>query len=187
MTFFTSKRERNLWLCTFCVVSAIYATLGLSSILADIFYNELFGIILFLTCMILIGVIVLTQGLQLKPHGFDIGIAIGIFVVYLFMFFRMAIPERSHLIEYSVLAVFIFEALSERRQNGRGLKFTASAAIVMTSLIGIFDESIQIFLPNRVFDPQDMLFNILAATMAVLSVSGLRWVILWRNRNRQQR
>ena len=52
----------------------------------------------------------------------------------------------------------------------------ALLAIAATSLIGVFDETIQAFLPSRVCDPTDMLFNVLAAVMAVTTSVVLGWV-----------
>ena len=39
----------------------------------------------------------------------------------------------------------------------------------------MLDELIQGVLPDRVFDPWDILFNILAGLMAVLAIVALRW------------
>lgn len=48
------------------------------------------------------------------------------------------------------------------------------------TLAVVFDETIQLVLPSRVFDPINMLFNVLAAVMAVAASSALRWA---RERN----
>jgi VanZ family protein len=53
-----------------------------------------------------------------------------------------------------------------------GLKYqycweSALVALVFAFIIGVLDESIQLVLPNRVFDPQDILFNGFAVTMAI--------------------
>jgi len=48
-------------------------------------------------------------------------------------------------------------------------------AFAITVAIGILDECIQIFLPSRVFDPLDMLFNSLAALMAIGGSMALHW------------
>ena len=110
-----------------------------------------------------------------RPGGAEIAVALGVATTYLLVFFRMAIPERSHLIEYSVVAVFIYEALIERASHGRRVPLPALLAILATSLVGVIDECIQWFLPNRVFDPTDMLFNFLAALMAVGASVALSW------------
>ncbi|NNF02816.1 MAG: VanZ family protein, partial [Rhodothermales bacterium] len=93
--------------------------------------------------------------------------------VYGMLLFRMTFPERSHLIEFGVVAMLIYEALSERRRSGRGVRFPALIAIGATTLIGVVDEVIQLFIPSRVFDPVDIAFNCFAAVLAVTSMAVL--------------
>ena len=65
MTLFTSRRERRLWLSVLIVMVAIYATLGLAQRLAEtlIEWGLLdFTVGLFLLCMFLVGLTILTQG-----------------------------------------------------------------------------------------------------------------------------
>lgn len=174
--FFSSARERRLWIWTLLLVLGIYATLGLASTLAEWLHNHGLITIAFLGCMILVLLTILTQGLKARPNGIEIGVGLGIAVVYFMVFLRLAIPERSHLIEYSVVAVFIYEALTERAGQGRFVPVPALLAIVATSLVGAIDECIQLFLPSRVFDWTDMLFNFLASLMAVVAMVTLQWV-----------
>ncbi len=181
MSFFASRRERRLWAWALVVVVAIYATLGLTSTLVGMLDNQELLAVAFLACMFLVGATVVTQGLKTRPRGVEIGVALGIAVVYLMVFVRMAIPERSHLIEYSVVAVFIYEALTERASQGRRVPVPAVLAILATSLVGVLDECIQAFLPSRVFHLQDILFNVLAAVMAVVAMKALSWARRLRN------
>ncbi len=174
MSFFSSARERRLWAWTLVVVVAIYATLGLASRLAGALSDGQ-AAVCFLTAMFLIGLSTLTQGLKTRPGGVEIGVALGIAVVYLMVLFRMTIPERSHLIEYGVVAVFIYEALTERASQGRRVRVPALLAILATSLVGVIDECIQAILPSRVFELQDILFNVLAAVMAVVTMAAVGW------------
>ena len=169
-TLFASDRERRLWKWTACLVAGIYATLGIASTLAEFLYNQGLSAILFLTCMLMVGLTILMQGLRARPRGIEIGVLLGIAVVYFMVLFRLAIPERSHLIEYSVVAVFIFEALQERRSHGRKVPLPAVLTIIVTTLVGAVDEYIQLVLPSRTFEWTDMLFNFLAALMATLSM-----------------
>jgi len=144
--------------------------------LAGLVYNQLLSACVFLGCMLLVGLTILTQGLKVRPAGVEIGVGLGLVVVYLMVFFRLTLPERSHLIEYGVLAVFVYEALAERKSNGRRVPVPAVLAIVATSLVGTIDEFIQFILPSRYFEWTDLLFNCLAALMAVTAIVVLGWV-----------
>lgn len=178
--FLSSAREKRLWTWSLAVIVAIYATLGLASMLADVLNNrgaagQIASAVAFLTAMAFVGLTVLTQGLKARPRGVEIGIGLGIAVVYFMVFFRLMIPERSHLIEYSVLAVFVYEALTERASQGRRVPIPALLAILATSLVGVIDEFIQLFLPSRHFDWADILFNFLAGLLAVGAMVVLGW------------
>lgn len=171
---FTSPRERWLWRLTLLLVVGIYATLGLAARLVELLGNQTMAAVGFLGCLVLVLLTVVTQSLRARPRGVELGITLGVVVVYVMFFMRMTLPERSHLIEYSVVAVFVFEALSERAQHIR-VPFPAILAILVTSLVGLVDECIQLFLPSRHFDVEDILFNCLASLMAVVAMVVLRW------------
>ncbi len=167
------------------MVVAVYSTLGWAPVLAKFLRDR--GLLddLFVLGLILIGAAILTQALKVRPRGLEIGVVLGIAAAYLLVFVRMAIPEeRTHLIEYGVVAVFVKEALTERAIQGRRVPVPALLAILTTALVGLLDECIQAFLPNRVFDYRDILFNGLAAVMAVAASMALTWARRWRNRNR---
>lgn len=172
------------------MVATIYSTLGLARTLVGflrdrgLFDRDLLDN-LFVLGLILIGVAILVQGLKWRPHKVEIGVTLGIGAAYLLVFARMAIPEeRTHLIEYGIVAVFIREALMERAGQGRRVPVPALLTVLATALIGLLDECIQIFLPNRFFDYRDVLFNVLAAVMAVVASAALEWARRWRNRSR---
>ena len=175
MSFFASPRERRLWLWTLVVVVTIYATLGLTGALAEVLRSHGLLTAGFALSMLLVGATVLTQGLRTRPHGLEIAVALGVAVVYLMVFVRMGLEERTHLIEYGVVAVLILEALTERAGHGRRVPLPAALAILATALIGLVDECIQAFIPTRVFDVQDIVFNTLAAVMAVATSLALGW------------
>ena len=85
---------------------AIYSTLGLAQTLAERLGNDFFSVWLFLLGCILVLLAVVTQGLRVRPSGIEIAVALGVAAAYLLVFVRMAIPtERSHLVEYGVVAV----------------------------------------------------------------------------------
>ena len=173
---FTSDRERRLWAWTLAVVAAIYSTLGLARTLAAELGDLGLGVGLFLLCCLLVLAATVTQGLRVRPGGAEIAVALGVAAAYLLVLVRMSIPtERSHLIEYGVVALFIHEALTERASHGRRVPAPALLAVLAAGLVGVLDECLQLLIPSRVFDPVDMLFNVLAATMAVTASSALRW------------
>ena len=173
---FTSARERRLWICTAIALMAVFSTLGLARTLATTLADWRFDVSLFLLGCFLILVSILVHGLKPVRSATEIGVAIGIVAVYLLVFVRMTSPtERSHLVEYGVVALFIFEALIERATHGRRIRCPGLVAVIATGLIGVVDELIQLFLPDRVCDYIDMIFNIGAAAMAVTACRALRW------------
>ena len=177
MAVFTSKREKRLWLWTAVVLVAIYSTLSVARPMAQILRDR--GMIsnVLWVGLALVGLTVLWHGLKKKPSKAEIAIWLGVAAVYIIVLARMALPEeRSHLIEYSVVGIFIYEALKERVRNGRHVPRPALMAILLTALAGLIDEGIQALLPNRVFDLFDISFNALAGLMAVGSSFVLSWV-----------
>lgn len=176
LSLFASARERRLWAWTLAVVVAIYSTLGLARTLFAMLGHLDLGVGLFLLCCLLVVATAVTQGLRVRPGGAELAVALGVVAAYLLVFVRMSIPtERSHLIEYGVVALFIHEALTERARHGRRVRAPGLLAVLAATLIGVVDECIQLFLPSRVFDPIDMLFNLLAAVMAVTASAALSW------------
>lgn len=171
---FASLRERRLWAWALAVVVGIFSTLGLARTLADELRNRDLLDTTFAWGALMILAAVVALGLKIRPGGAEIGIALGAIAVYLMVFLRMGIPEeRTHLIEYSVLAVFIYEALKERAGQGRRVPAPAVLAFAATAAVGTFDEVIQAVLPSRVFDPIDIGFNVLAGFMAVTVSAAL--------------
>lgn len=179
MSFFSSRRERRLWLMSAAVVVAIYSTLGLAGSLAGVLRElRLLDVSTWvLLAMFLVGATILTRGLNVRPGGIEIAVMLGVAAVYLLLFLRStASPaERTHLMEYGVLGVFIHAALTERVSQGRRVPLPPVVAIALTTTLGVVDEGIQWLLPNRVFDPVDMLFNLLAGATSVAAVVVLAW------------
>jgi hypothetical protein len=176
MSLFTSDRERRLWLWTLAVMVAIYTTLGTTGLLAAALRDSGLLEASFVLGMLLVAATIVTQGLKTRPGGVEIGVALGVAAAYLMVFVRMTIPEeRTHLIEYGVVAVFIHEALTERASQGRRVPAPAVLAVAVTALLGWLDEGIQAILPNRVYDIIDVGFNALAGLMAIVTSVALAW------------
>lgn len=181
MPLFSSTRERGLWLWALAVVAAIFASLGVGGQLAEALRDldaleEALSAGLFLLCMLLVGATAVLQGVWTRPGRLELAVAAGIAAVYLLVFLRIGVlEERSHLIEFGVLGVFVYAALAERARRGRRVPMPAVLAIAGTSAVGLLDECLQVWVPSRVFDPWDILFNVLAASMAVGASVALGW------------
>lgn len=169
MSLFTSKRERNLWLMAVTVQAAIFATLGLAGSAASILRENNLVEISFIITLLLVGLSITMISVRRKSGIVKIGMAIGVTAVYWMAWTRIgAMEERTHLFEYSLVSVLIFQALIERGRQGRQIPVPTVLAVVITSLLGWLDEGIQALLPNRYYDLRDVGFNTLAALMAVL-------------------
>ena len=176
MALFTSHREKRLWIFAFVVLGAIVSTLVFGRPLLGLFANQNIQAIIFVLGMLLTGATILVHGLKSRPGKTEIAILIGFAAVYLMFFLRLGLPERSHLMEYGVLAIFIHKALIERLSHGNQVLKPAVLAFVFTFAIGTIDECVQMFLPARVFDPNDVLFNGFVSVMAIGSRLVLQWV-----------
>jgi hypothetical protein len=181
MTLFSSRRERRLWLWALAVVALIFGSLGFSGSLIEALSDDTIAAVAFGLALLLVAAAILTRGLQTTAGGAEVAVAFGISAVGLMLLLRLTLAERTHLIEYGVLAVFIHAALTERAEQGRRVPLPALIAVVATVSVGVVDELIQLALPQRVFDPEDMLFNSLAA-LATVGASLLLGVVRRRVR-----
>ena len=177
MDLFTGKQEKRLWFLVLMVQAAIFATLGLAGKLVtfiDIRYQEMFSVAVLVIFVVLI---VFSVWAGAKPGRREIGVAAGIVAAYVMAFIRMGFSpaERTHLFEYGIVAILVHQALLVRARHGRSVPFPALLAVVLTAFLGLIDELLQFFIPDRVYDPRDVVFNAFAAFMAVTSGNALRW------------
>jgi hypothetical protein len=168
MSLFTSARERRLWLWTLAVMVAIYSTLGPARTLVDALRERNLLQVSFALVLLLLVVVIAGRWVRRRPGWSEIGVGLGVALAYLVMFLRMGSPEeRTHLIEYGIVAALIHQALLERLRHGRRVPAPAALAVALTALLGLLDEGIQAMLPSRVFDLRDVFFNALAGFMVV--------------------
>jgi len=157
---------------------AIYATLGLAGKMAEALRQRNLLNIAFSFGFLLVIFAILGTGLKRRPGHREIWVILGTVTVYGMVMVRSFLTpeERTHLFEYGLVAVLIYQALIERRRNGRMVPSPAVIAVIMTGLLGWLDEGIQWILPNRVYDLRDVGFNALAGLMAITASATLRWV-----------
>jgi hypothetical protein len=77
---------------------------------------------------------------------------------------------RIHLVEYALLAVLILRTIPLPRK-GPHYAFALAAA----AAVGVLDEVVQYFLPDRVFDSYDIALNAAAAALGVLTAAWWSW------------
>ena len=177
MISFTSDKEKKLWQRVFFVLLAIFLSLGFAGSLVD--WLEEKGLLSagFFLAFILVSVAILGSVIKRKLAGIEIWLLLGIIGVYIFLIVRLGISpiERTHLFEYGLLAILIKDALAERKTQKAESISPWLGSFLLTVLLGCLDEGIQYVLPDRVFDPRDILFNTLAAFMALLA----HYLLLW--------
>lgn len=177
MSIFTSQRERRLWFGVIFVIVAIYSTLGIAGTLTAYLRAQNLLNLSFVLGFVLIMKTIILSGLR-KPSGRqEIWIGLGIVAVYGMVMVRVFVTpeERTHLIEYGIVATLIYQAVLERARNGIRVSYPAILTITITAVFGFLDEGIQYFLPNRVYDIRDVGFNALAGVMAVVAIRFLVW------------
>lgn len=176
MSIFKSSLEKRLWLYVLLVWIAILTSLIFGFPLLQKIGAENMEALIFILCMIIIGVTVILHAFRRSNSKNETITILGILAVFMMLFLRLGLAERSHLIEYSVLTVFIHRALLERyREKYKGFRI-ALMTLVVSFLIGVLDECVQVFIPRRVFDMADFLFNGLAAVMAVGASLLWQWI-----------
>jgi len=97
--------------------------------------------------------------------------AIGFGLVYFYLLkYQCRYPaERLHLIEYGLLAYLSYRALRLDLPEMRAYV----SSFFIASGFGLFDEAVQYVLPDRVFEVQDAVTNVLAAAVGLMVVRVL--------------
>jgi len=170
MPFFTSARERHLWFWALAVIGAIYATLGPAGAVVLALRERNLLRVSFAVMVLLVVLAFLWQWRNRRPGWSEIGVALGVAVAYGWTMLRIANPaERTHLIEYGIVAALLHQALLERIRHGRHVPRPAVLVVMATAALGLLDEGIQALLPSRVFDWYDVFFNALAGFMVIVA------------------
>ena len=135
---------------------------------------------------VLLGLRAWTAGPARRAAGVALLTAVlAAYVVLLFVFFRGRLTlEKVHLLEYGLLAYLALNAVTVTRRGGPG----AAVAALFIALAGAGDEALQKVIPERVFDPYDIVANWLggalgsAAWLAASSASPWRRDVRTRSR-----
>ena len=157
---------------------AIYSTLGLAGSLAELLREHDLLPAAVLVLMLATVAAIVGSGLKRRPRGREVWVALGVTAVYAMAVVRMggSMEERTHLFEYGIVAVLIYQALSERSRNGRRVPAPAVLALVATVALGWIDEGLQALIPNRVYDNFDVVRNSVAAMIGIAGSVVVGWV-----------
>ena len=188
-SLFSSRRERRLWFALVIVLVGIYATLGQAPAMVAALGEEILAsagtnlVFILLVLLVVIPVFFVDKRLGRA----EVAVGAAILAVYLLAWLRTGSwEERTHLVEYALVAALVHEALLERRDNGRRVPAPAILALIISVLLGWLDEGIQSLLPNRVHDMLDVAFNSLAAIMIIGARCLVRWVRHWAASRRRR-
>ena len=89
-----------------------------------------------------------------------------IFLAGLFSSFYLRLPEeRIHLVQFGLLGMLACPSLKGREDNGW---IWLWKPLLFVFLVGLSDEVLQWFLPDRVFDLRDIFFNTLGGIWGIL-------------------
>ena len=173
---FSSGRERRLWLLALLVVLIIAISLFLSREIIHVIGDQNARAAIFISGMLLVGLALILNLFQQNVSAIEFAVWVGMAAVFLMLFLRLGMAERSHVFEYSVLAMLINQALIERKRNGYKVMNPAVLTFLLAFGIGLLDELIQLIVPYRVFDLYDIAFNAIVIAAAVLSLLFFTWL-----------
>ena len=175
MALFNSQKEKRYWLLAGLTLIVLCISLFLPRPLQLLLVSQDAQAAIFLTAMFFTGLAALLNGAKLNIKNPMVLIWSGLIAIAFMIFLRLGVAERTHLIEYSVLTVFIYRAFAERLHQSSAIAVAIYAAILGLS-IGILDESVQYFLPHRVFDIEDIVFNGLACISTSAATLFVSWI-----------
>ena len=146
--------------------AAIYSTLYVARPVAEFLRDRnllrltVWGVIALIVMALLVWVVRRRPGLQ----GWG-ALLLGAALFLAGMSRVSPVEVKLHFVEYGVLGGFFYMGFKARR-----VRFAALWAIVFTGLAGWIDEGIQYLLPNRWYDIWDVLINLSAGIIAVLTM-----------------
>lgn len=176
MKLFHSQREKILWLYALSCWVIILSLLFIGQPLTELFSNQNLQAAFFMFGMVLVGLAIVVHAFNKKSGELTAVLWLALLAVFSMFLLRLGLPERSHLIEYGILAILIHKALIERQKKKDSKWITPLFAISLTSILGIIDELLQLLVPLRFFDINDIYFNSLAAIFAIGSKVSVDWI-----------
>ena len=167
-------KRLKLWSFVGMWVSLIYSTLYIVRPICDflkshIAFNLFTDIIMFcLLWGVIISFLIKFEIRRKSTYAFLAFIAL--IYMYGFIFLVEFPEEKIHLAEYGFLAVLIYRALAVDFKE----LFSYFMAFVITALLGWGDEGIQYILPNRYYQTQDVILNLISGGLGLFFMFVIR-------------
>lgn len=168
------RRERRLWIAVGLAIGAILVSLyPLQFVLDFLRARNLLRLSIAAIFLLALAAAVWWLARRRAPLA-AWGILAAAGAVYVGAAAWLDVPqERLHLVQYGALALLLEAAFAARRAPA-GRLGVAWRALAAAAAIGLLDEIVQGILPNRQYDPRDVLFNLLSAGLALASAAALR-------------
>lgn len=181
MSLYTTQRERKLWMWSALVLAAVYCSAILGGTLSARMEKSMFLAPAFGTGFVLVLVAIVGNAISSGESRRALWIGLGVAAVLGMILVRLGIgaSARTHLFEYGLVAVLLFEAGRERVRGGGAFPAPGVTAVAATAALGWIDEGIQSVVPGRVYDLRDVGINALAGVLAVTGTSLTARVRLW--------
>jgi VanZ family protein len=166
-----------MWLSAAALLVLIYSTLGSARLVVDWLRERNMLRLSVVLVLLIVAVLIARSLLRRQPGRTELAVVAFFLVAYVVMLVFMGrAEERLHLVQYGLVAAFVYRALLERREHGAGRgPSPVIGAIVLTAAFGWLDEGIQAVLPSRVYDLRDVAFNAVAGVLAVSAMATLSW------------
>ncbi len=171
MSFLQRSHKPLMWAVAVSILAFAPVARPIQNFLRTALGSE--GIMLFVLALFLAGgtlFIFISRFWKLPPK--NIIFTIVVFLAGLVSSFYLHLPEeRIHLVQFGLLGLLACPSLKGREDGGW---IWLWKPLLLVLLIGAADEVLQWFLPDRVFDTRDILFNALGGVWGILLYLGVR-------------
>jgi VanZ family protein len=173
----TNSDIRTSWIIVTLYTGLIFATLADVVLIMDVIERAvgdalnmlLAALPLLLLALFLVYLIVVKRERRLWRYLLMFFIIASVALIQRFIFYP---AEKVHLVEYGILGWMIYQAV---RKSGGGIAAGYAWTIVLVVVIGTADETVQAYLPMRVFDFRDIIINIHSGLLGAVACSGLSY------------
>jgi len=159
--------QRALWLLALVWLGAIYSTLYIARPAAEFLRERNLLALTIWSIVALLGAAVLAWAVRRRPTpaGWAV-LLVGAVLLLTATASVSPVEVRLHFVEYGVLGAVFYLAL-----RARGSRAAALLAIALTGAAGWIDEGIQYLLPGRWYGVEDVIINLVAGAITVLTMA----------------